>query len=221
MYDWRSTKFKIRQRVEERLERYLESQLDGFPLRCSLAAIASIYTAKYFTRVWIFQEIVLGKTNVCQYGDQLYSLAVLTAAAEVLAHLGCKKNNPRKPTSLNPECIEIDMGHMERITYSYLRPALQNSWLQIYTSRAHGFEVVTHLNEGTCSDAKDYIYGVASLFEESARYGINYSLSEAEVFSDFTAHCLSGIQGIDVLDQDRPTMESMAAHRDLRQGLPS
>jgi hypothetical protein len=206
----------VLQRVMGRLEKYLESQTEKRPLRYSLSEIASIFAAEYFTRVWIFQEIILGKTNVCQFGDQLYSLAVLTAAAQVLGRCGT-----RQPTTLNPECIKIDVENIERVVCSHLQPALHGRWHQTSRSRPHDVEVVTELNLGSCLDPRDYIYGVASLFLESDLYGIDYALSESEVFADFTAHCLSSDQDIGVLNQDRLAMESACAYWDPRPGLPS
>jgi hypothetical protein len=208
----------IYQRVRRSLERLLENQVEVLHHGYSLQALDSIFAMDYFTRVWIVQEIILGKTNVCQLGNHLFSLAVLTAASRVLAEL--ESDNP---TTTNPECAKIDFETIERIQDSHLRPALQNRWCRpLHNSlRSHDLTVVTKLNHGTCSDPRDYIYGVTSLFLESDQYGIDYTLSKSEVFSDFTAHCVSGGQGIDVLNQDRLTMESISAYRDPGPGLPS
>ena len=173
-------------------------------------------TADYFKRVWIVQEIILGKTNVCQVGDHLYSLAVLTAAVELLSCLDLRQLSPS-----NSEGVAINTGNIESVVNSYFRPALKNCWVQIMSEDDQDVEVVTHLNKGSCSDARDYIYGVASLFQESNGYEIDYTLSEAEVFSDFTIHSLVTSQALDVLNQDRLSMGSIYAVDLLRRDLPS
>ena len=211
-----SPRADFRHNAKLRLETYLKNQGNTLCHPYSLQALVSVFTADYFKRVWIAQEIILGKTNVCQLGDQLYPLAVVTAAAEVLSCFDSRQLPP-----LNPEGVKIDMIGMEDVLFSYLQPALKSLWVHILPELQHDVEVVTSLNEGMCSDARDYIYGVASLFQESNGYEIDYTLSEAEVFSDFTIHCLMKDQSIALLNQDRSSMGSMYAHPDLRSDLPS
>ena len=211
-----SPRADISHNAKLRLETYLKNQGNTLCHPYSLQALVSVFTAYYFKRVWIAQEIILGKTNVCQLGDQLYPLAVVTAAAEVLSFF-----NSRQLPPLNPEGVKIDMIGMEDVLFSYLQPALKSLWVHILPELQHDVEVVTSLNEGICSDARDYIYGVASLFQESNGYEIDYTLSEAEVFSDFTIHCLMKDQSIALLNQDRSSMGSMYAHPNLRSDLPS
>jgi hypothetical protein len=184
-----------------------------------LQTLASIFTTDYFERVWIVQEIIIGKTNVCQIGDKLVSLATLTAAAHVLLGLG---REIARSTTIDPPRFEINSGKIEHVCRSYLESALQNSWLEPGSEWLHDVEVVTALNQGNCSDPRDYIYGVASLFAESGGYDVDYTLSEAEVFVGFTVHCLKKAgQAFEVLNQDRSTMKSIHAHHDVRSDLPS
>ncbi|KAM0697998.1 hypothetical protein Q7P36_002852 [Cladosporium allicinum] len=210
---------KLGENVVLRLKSHLESQSKALPHRYPLQNITSIFTADYFERVWTAQEIILGKTNVCQVGDELFSLATLVAASHVLRTFGRESG---EPTNFKPGCDDVDNEKIDHVCRSYLESALQNSWVELDHERLHDFEVVTTLNQGNCSDPKDYIYGVASLFEQSGGYEVNYTLSEAEVFADFTAHCLEkGDQAFEVLNQDRSTMESIHPHPDLRSDLPS
>jgi hypothetical protein len=209
---------KLGENVVLRLKSHLKSQSEAPPHRYPLQNITSIFTADYFERVWTAQEIILGKTNVCQVGDELFSLATLVAASHVLRAFG-RENG--EPTTINPECSKFDIKKIDHVCHSYLESALQNAWLDS-NHRSHDAAIVAALNRGNCLDPKDYIYGVASLFEQSGGYEVNYTLSEAEVFADFTVHCLEKeSQALDVLDQDRSTMESILAHRDLRSDLPS
>jgi len=160
--------------------------------------------------------MILAKTNVCQVGNHLFSLAVLTAAAEVLSWI-----DSDQPSASNPELFKIDTGTIYHVTHSYSRPALNNRWLNDYHIGWHDLEVVTALSEGACADPRDHIYGVVSLFRRSDRYEIDYTLSEAEVFSDFTKHCLWEVPDVDLLCEFRPATEFAHAHHDPPSGLPS
>lgn len=57
-------------------------------------------------------------------------------------------------------------------------------------SRFKDFDVVDSLNDKLCSDPKDHVYGLVSLFDDPDAYPIDYTLSVPEFFADFTAHCL-------------------------------
>lgn len=92
----------------------------------------------------------------------------------------------------------------------------------------HDALVVITLNQSDCSDPRDYVYGVASLFEDPGGYEFDYTLSEAEVFADFTVHyfrkdrfAYDSRGAIDLLDHDRPAMDTVSAHRGLRSDLPT
>jgi len=203
---------ELGRRSRKRLEEYLESQADAFPLE----GLVSIYTTDYFKRVWIFQEIILGKTSVCQLGNELYPLAVVAAAANVLLGLPADL-----PTIGNTDCIRLNHEVILYVLCIYLEPALRNAWIQIEDRREHDVQIVTETNWSSCSDPRDYIYGVASLFLDAEYYKIDYTQSEAEVFADFTIHCLLNSDNFDVLDESRPTMEAVKAHSKLRSDLPS
>jgi hypothetical protein len=112
-------------RARGRLESYLESQveLQLYPLR----ALVSAFTTSYFTRIWIIQEIILGKTKVCQIGNELYSVAVLAAAAYVLGFLRSK--DPEQATATNLERVSIDDEVIDHVLDQYLEPALHSRWL--------------------------------------------------------------------------------------------
>ena len=200
--------------VRRRLGRYLKENANELPHRYSLESIVSILRSGYFTRVWIVQELILGKSNVFQVGERLYSLAALTAAAEVLFQLETKL-----PTITNPECVDIDSAYIEYVKTHHLIPAVGDPPGSEGTT-PHDVYTVTSLNRGVCSDPKDHIYGVASLFEESDGYEFDYTLSEAEVFADFAIHCVLRYQDINLLNQGRST-NPISTPRDLKLDLPS
>jgi len=192
----------------EHLESYIDSQARVRPHQRALHAISSIGSATYFQRVWIMQEFLLGKTNTCQIGDTLHSVAVLAAAAQVLPHL------------FGPDGRNADFS---MASSWYFRPALDNQWPLAFVSDAklQDLDVVTRASGQSCSDPRDYIYGVTSLFKDPDTYIVDYTLSDAEVFADFTVHCLSIEGNISVLDTKRLPMYAGDAPINLKSDLPT
>jgi hypothetical protein len=197
------------------LESYIDSRAKVRPHQCAMQALSSIAGATYFQRVWILQEFILGKTNTCQIGGTLHSVAVLAAAAQVLSQFFFKRpyigNFPTRGYEF----------HFEDALFWHFQPALQNQWR---TTASHELpqdvEVVTKASERFCSDPRDYIYGVVSLFQDPDAYIVDYTLSVAEVFADFTVHCLSISESISTLNKERLTMY-VADTIDLRSDLPT
>jgi hypothetical protein len=199
------TSGEIATKAIRRVESHLKSSLKDIAYENLLQDLISIFARDYFDRVWIVQEIILGKTNVCQLGSELYPVGVLAAATWVLGR------------------FEGNVGfHVIQHAYeNYFEPALFGRWWLLRDDMPHDYDVVTSLNKGTCLDPRDYIYGVASLFEGSDPYETDYTLSEAEVYSNFAFHCLVQHQGIDVLNQDRLAIQTIYADREPRPDLPS
>ena len=195
--------------VRRRLGRYLRDNAN--PHRYSLESIVSILRSDYFTRVWIVQELILGKSNVFQVGERLYPLAVLAVATQIIPYLFTKR-----PTITNPECVHINVDRIIYILSHLLVPAFKNVWGTHKGLTPHDLYIVTSLNRGICSDPRDHIYGVASLFEESDGYEFDYTLSEAEVFADFAIHCVLRYQDINLLNQAR-----LYKPRNLEPDLPT
>ena len=166
-------------------------QASKHPHRSLLPNMDRITNAAYFTRVWVAQEMFLGKTVVCQLGRQVFSVAVLTASLQYWSH--------RHGSSTS----------VEDVTFRYLEPSLSGNWepLQMLT-RAQDLSIVEGFGRRQCFDPRDHIYGLSALFEQSTAYPIDYSLSIAEVFCDFTVHCLETLSDWSVFDSYRTIMHS-------------
>lgn len=198
------------------LENYVDSQATVRPHKRALRALSSIASSTYFRRVWILQKFILGKTNTCQIGDTLHSVASFAAAAQVLPRFFSSEPSFRDPH------INNDDDDLSSALYWYFRPALQNQWgLAARNVEPHDLRVVIQASERSCSDPRDYIYGVASLFQDPDAYVVGYTLSDAEVFAGFTAHCLSSDRDISVLNMERLAMYAGNAPIKLRSDLPT
>jgi hypothetical protein len=185
-----------------KLNEYLVAQATVPRPHFSADAIISIFNTGYFERVWIVQEIVLGRTNTFQIGDALFSVAVLAAAVMML--LTCS----RDPVSrLEFESPTASSRELENII-SFLEPSLHKHWSahDFRLNRLHDLDIVVHLNNRSCSDHRDRIYGLVSLFQAPDTYDVDYALSLSEVFADFTVHSMLNGQGISALNFERLAM---------------
>jgi hypothetical protein len=72
-------RLEVRAAAHARLEKRRGEQVP-FP------DVDHIVNAHYFTRVWVAQEIFLGKSAICQLGDRLFSVASLVASMELWEH---------------------------------------------------------------------------------------------------------------------------------------
>jgi hypothetical protein len=212
--------FELRRESVAHLESYIDSQATVEPHHRAMQELVSIANAEYFRRVWIVQEFILGKTNACQIGDTLHSVAVLAASAQVLTGLFRRRpyldNQSKSPTKKGEGDI------FERASLHYFDPALHNYWLPGpgFDAPSNDLEVVTTANIGVCSDPRDYIYGVTSFFNDPNSYPVDYTLSDAEVFADFTVYCMSNDRSISVLNPGRLATGVKNARSDLPTWCP-
>lgn len=163
-------------------KKYFADHRSGLP-ELSLQALEKVYTAAYFTRVWTAQEIILGKSNVCQLGNLTISLAVIAASAMVIRY--CRELSSTQPS-------EFFLSTVEDIFRRYVRPGLNKRW-KFDGSVFQDLDLVIAMSVKHCSDAKDYVYGLASLFENPDAQPVDYALSASEVFADFIVRCLPNI----------------------------
>jgi hypothetical protein len=144
-----------------------------------------IVDAHYFTRVWVAQEIFLAQSAICQLGNLLFSVASLVASMELWEY----------------HYDHLNQGTLDNINYFYLMPSLQGIWHGLQnTTRSQDLSIVAQFGEKECSDPKDHIYGLSALFKGPTAYPVDYSLSVAEVFCDFTVHCVKTLGSLSVLD---------------------
>ena len=197
--------------VDKRLQDHFLSQATDSCHRYLSTMITSFVTTEYFERIWTVQEIILGKTNTLQMGDALFSVAVLAAALRTV------------------KVMNYDHGQLfEEVQICYLRPALHKHW-NFYTSQrinSYDAEIVDSLQTRLCSDKRDSIYAIVSLFRNAKAYLVDYALSIPEVFADLTVHCLSNGQGTGVFNKHRRAMCPLqtcwdALNISVRHDLPS
>jgi hypothetical protein len=153
--------------------------------RASLPDVDHIVNADYFTRVWVAQEIFLGKSVVCQLGNLFFSVASHVASMELWEyHYGRYWHD------------------IDDINYHYLMPSLQGTWHGLQDSSVptmQDLSIVRGFRGRQCSDPRDHIYGLSALFKSPTAYPIDYSLSVAEIFCDFTVHSLRSFNDLSIL----------------------
>jgi hypothetical protein len=81
--------------------------------------------------------------------------------------------------------------------------------------------VVLDSRNRQCTDQRDHIYGLTSLFETPDEYNVDYTLSLNEILADFTVHCMLNGQGIDVLNSNCPHTERIETLSPGALDLPS
>lgn len=168
----------------------------------SFPDMSQVIAAAYFTRVWVAQEIILGKSVVCQLGDFTFSVAALLAAFELW------------------DPLFFDKRHVDDICSRYLRPSLIG--LPGRASAGPGTQdmaIVELFGDRKCSDPKDHIYGLSALFEHPSACVIDYSPSAAEVFCNFTVQCLRASNDCSVFSSYRSGGRKSVT--DIRFALPS
>lgn len=185
----------------KRFEEYLVGQATVDHPPFSWGMLISALATGYFDRIWTVQEVILGKTNTFQIGNALFSVAVLAAAVRMLHGL-----HDHPLSTSGPISNKALAGQLEAIEHNYLVPALHKHFLANTVSSSHDLDIVTFFSKASCSDPRDRIYGLVSLFEDSNAYDVDYTLSVSEVFADFTIHCLLSAEGISVLNRDRWAM---------------
>jgi hypothetical protein len=140
-----------------------------------------ILHAEYFNRVWVAQEIFLGKSVTCQLGIHTFSIAVLAAT------LASGDYHFRQPKNRDPEDIR----------HSYLDPTLTGIWYPFFTTM-RDLTIVQEFGSKGCADPRDHIYGLSALFDTRPAYPVDYSLSVAEVFCNFAVHCLKTLNDVSI-----------------------
>jgi hypothetical protein len=167
-----------------------------------------VTAAAYFTRVWVAQEMLFGKSVACQLENFAFPVAVLVASFELWHHHDSyEEGNPRRQ--------EVD-----DICSRYLQPSLTQTGLSNNTRAGPGtrdLAIVDQFSDRQCSDPRDHIYGLSALFDAPSDYIIDYSLSVAGVFSSFTVHCFRASNDCSAFSSYRSSTDGF----DNRFALPS
>ena len=185
------------------LAEYLLSQATVKHPRYSGRRLAMFFTTGYFERVWTAQELILGKTSTCQIGDAIFSTAVIATAARMLLYL---RNDTL--TVLDQDTDGFDSQPLETVLSVYLQPAVHKHWIIDFVSKLRDLNIVEFFRRRSCSNPRDRIYGLRSLFANPGTYIVDYSLSIAETFADFTVHCMLNGNGIAVVNHNQREIDS-------------
>ena len=140
-----------------------------------------ILNVAYFTRVWVTQEIILGKSVTCQLGHQLFSVATLVASMRLWGRPYIAKGRA-----------------LDDIAFYYLMPSLEETWLTSQNTTRSALSLVQDFRENRRSDPRDHIYGLSALFKDPTAHKIDYSLSVSEVFCNFTVHYLETYKNLSI-----------------------
>jgi hypothetical protein len=211
VYERRQPPFDLTIILIRQLERYIDNQGTVLPHKHAMQALSSMLNSEYFRRVWIAQDFILGKTNACQIGVASHSIAVLASASQVLGTLFVQRPDISRPPTAPSHQVDLD----DALFRSFV-PALHNRWPEYDPANPkHDFRVVEVSSRRSCSDPRDYIYGVTSLFQTPDAYPVDYTLSVADIFADFTIHCMLGDRSLEVLDRQRTIGTAMESDLDL------
>jgi hypothetical protein len=161
-------------------------------------AILELCQRRYWRRIWIIQEVVLGKKTVFYCGEKSLEGVQLAAIFEGLEHLIA--NRGHSSTFLHRLIQQSDASSIIRQrTYWHRDPKLTGFGV-IELLHAHKYK--------ECTDPRDRIYGLLSLAKETQvkllDITADYSNSTSDIYRQIlNAYC-------DVYKPDRAEVESLA-----------
>lgn len=146
--------------------------------------MARLLKESYFSRLWMFQEIRLARSHTCQWGLHSCSMYQLNEASRLI-WIGASENFTLTPLeggdlrSLSTAQEHIQVMSGDPLTFGRELDFCSGDFTTVEKCMRFG-----------CSDPRDHIYGLASLFQGFATYPVNYALSVDEVFAGFVFHLL-------------------------------
>lgn len=135
-----------------------------------MRALTSFFERPWFTRMWVRQEIALGKRAIILCGTRVLPWDIFEDGARCLMR---KEMNPSLPRHLHNR-------------YKQTNRIVINIYYASY--QAYHYETLRMDNRDvSCTDPRDMIYGVRSLLsKQDKKLGVqpNYTLEAADVFMD-------------------------------------
>ncbi|KAJ8111995.1 hypothetical protein OPT61_g5531 [Boeremia exigua] len=134
--------------------------------------LASLFALRYFSRVWVIQEVALARKVILHVNNDS---AVLTKKILSLLRNGSGYSNLILPPPLQ---AFLDKHNFDNATY------------------------LLHMSiSASCSDPRDQVYGTISLLPPVLRMAIpvDYSLRTEQVFANAICACIQGTQSLEVL----------------------
>jgi len=187
-------------------------------------AMLRVLSRPYFRRLWIFQECVFGKSHECRIGlydfDMLLLVAVEWVSYSILGgaldvifwkELGTEEANE----------LILDYPRLQTAVISS-----RNPWIN------QPYEIAEWHQLSECSDPRDHVYGLASLFHSPRPYPVDYTLRVQRVYTDFVVNCIRTTGDLAVLNagsrrselrakEQRLHVTNMKYSRTLTPDLPS
>lgn len=147
--------------------------------------IIHLMNGRYFSRLWVFQEIRQARSHTCQWGLHFCNMHNLFEACKLITEGASKTIALISPNGYLLRFLDNATGLIQLMGSD--RFPLSADW-QILDA---DFAVVAIAMHFSCIDPKGHIYGVASLLQGPRKYSVDYSLDVAEVFAGFIFHLLS------------------------------
>lgn len=207
-----------------------ESGVDD-PMRLPWIELAEFLKNEYFSRVWIVQELVLAPRVAIYSGRSVFPLSYLYRAHRIrdrFAREGLESGNERYQFVI-PDHLDYDARKaLRRGAFRSHLVVLMSANKPRAIHKSPPYYVVELLEGQICTDPRDKIYGLASLFTGGPAYPVKYELTPVEVFAEFTVHCIRVSQDLKVLSLStrqsafsEPSL--IAEHREgvWLEGLPS
>lgn len=176
----------------------------------SWAGMQRVLARPYFRRLWVVQEIILGKSHVCRIGRYSFDLRLLERLYSLM--LNRRLGGGDWSWVDSGSCLLDARMHREGA----------------YVQGVDPLEMAKSYCDNACTDDRDRIYGLSPLF--STPFNVDYRLSVQQVFINFAVYCIRTTGKLSVLSADlrrtywRPKTQLEFATTDIRQwttGLPS
>ena len=164
-----------------------------------------LWLQPWFSRSWVFQEMVLASDIVCLYGDEhehaSWSPNLMMEWMTNVADPD-KSSHVWKPTITQPSSTEAKQMSYNQVnieTWRILRNKLRQS-----PSGLDPIDVLSHGRRADASDSRDKVYSFIGLFrkDDSNALNVDYSKSNtvAKTFIDFAEFCILSGQAIRLLE---------------------
>lgn len=143
-----------------------------------------------FTRVWVIQEAVLGRTRIVWCGAVVMDLDDIRNAANLLQFA---PNNDMSGIKRKISHIDILRLTLELVRFGPTQACYRETdiksvlglFLACQTSR--------------CSDKRDHVYGMLGLLPAKFRPPVNYKVPAAQVYEDATYHLIASSRSLEPL----------------------
>lgn len=152
--------------------------------------IRSFFANPYFKRAWIVQEITWAWSHELIFDQWLIPLKCLVQSAEIIKRFEFMARPLLLDSSVDTDQLDDLISAPESVAVLFEGIASEyEDRIPMVVSTYSMRELVDTYSNRECSDPRDHIYAMASLFPPGIDYPIDYSSSVVEVLTDFALHC--------------------------------